>query len=169
MDDGLDIDVDLPEPAPHRQRELAEYGRWVLAVIAVGGVIGAELRYGVGVLLPSDSGSVPWATVLVNVIGGFGIGVLMAILGRLARPHPLVRPFVGVGVLGGFTTFSTYSTDTYRLIDVGRPELALGYAALTLFAALAATLAGMALGSRIPRLAPGSGFTSVSAPGRGPR
>ena len=148
--DGPDDDVDLPDP--RRRRELAAYGRWVLLVIAVGGVIGAELRYGVGLLLPSGQRAWPWATVLVNVIGGFGIGVLMAVLGRTARPHPLVRPFVGVGVLGGFTTFSTYSTDTYRLIEVGRPELALGYAALTLSAAVLATVAGLAVGSEHPRV-----------------
>jgi CrcB protein len=148
--DEVDDDVDLPDP--RRCRELAEYGRWVLVVIAAGGVIGAELRYGVGLLLESGPQSFPWATLLVNVIGGFGIGVLMAVLGRAERAHALVRPFLGVGVLGGFTTFSTYSTDTYRLIDVGRPELALGYAALTLFAALVATLAGAAVGSARPGL-----------------
>jgi CrcB protein len=133
------------------RRELPDYGRWVLAVIAVGGVIGAELRYGVGILIPPGARSMPWATFLVNVLGGFGIGVLMAVLGRAPHRHALLRPFLGVGVLGGFTTFSTYSTDVYRLIDVGRPELALGYAALTLFAALAATVAGMAVGTARPR------------------
>jgi fluoride exporter len=139
----LDPDIDPPSA----RRDLASYGRWVLVVIAVGGVIGAELRYGAGLLFPARPPSVPWATLLVNVIGGFGIGVLMAVLGRLQRPPPLARPFLGVGILGGFTTFSTYSADTFRLIEAGRPELALGYAALTLVAALTATVAGLAAGS----------------------
>jgi CrcB protein len=134
-------------PAASRRRDVADYGRWLLVVIAAGGVIGAESRYAVSWLFSSGPRSFPWATLLVNVVGGFGIGVLMAVLGRAVRPHPLLRPFLGVGVLGGFTTFSAYSTDIYRLIDVGRPELALGYAALTLIAALAATVAGMAAGS----------------------
>jgi CrcB protein len=157
-DDGIDDDVDLPDP--RRRRDLAEYGRWVLVTIAAGGVVGAEGRYGVSRLISSDPLSFPWATLLVNVVGGFGIGVLMAVLGRAARPHPLLRPFLGVGVLGGFTTFSTYSTDIYRLIDVGRPELALGYAALTVIAALAATVAGMAVGSVR------SGPAALAEPGR---
>jgi CrcB protein len=144
----LDPDVDLHDPA--QVRELSDYGWRVLAVIAVGGVIGGELRYGTGVLLPPGSRSFPWVTLLVNVVGGFGIGALMAAIGRARRPYPLIRPLLGVGVLGGFTTFSTYSTDTYRLIDAGRPELALGYAALTLIGALAATLAGRAVVSARP-------------------
>jgi CrcB protein len=139
--------ADPPDAGPPRQ--LASYGRWVLIVIAAGGVIGAELRYGVSTLIHSDPQSFPWATLLVNVVGGLGIGVLMAVLGRIAHPHPLMRPFAGVGILGGFTTFSTYSTDTYRLIDLGRPELAIAYAALTLLAVLGATVAGMRIGSSI--------------------
>ena len=138
----LDPDIDLHDPA--QRRELPDRGWRVLAAIAAGGVIGAELRYGLGLLLPPGRSSFPWATLLVNVTGGFAIGVLMAVLGRIERPHPLLRPFFGVGILGGLTTFSTYSTDTYRLIDAGRPLLALGYAVFTLAAALVATVAGAA-------------------------
>ncbi len=122
----------------------------VLLVIAAGGVIGAELRYGVGQLLPPGPDGFPWATLLVNVVGGFFMGALMAWLGRMPRPNPLLRPFLGVGVLGGLTTFSTYSTDTYRLIDAGRYGPALGYATATLLAALAATVAGAVLVNHRP-------------------
>jgi len=145
----LDPDVDLRDPV--QRRELPARGWRLLAAIAAGGVIGAEFRFGVGKLLPPGEDGFPWATLLINVVGGFGMGVLMAVIARLKRPHPLLRPFAGVGVLGGFTTFSTYSTDTYRLIDAGRPELALAYSALTLTAALAATVAGGALVAAWPR------------------
>lgn len=130
------------------RRDLAEYGWWVPAVIAAGGVIGSEARYGVSLLLPAGGASFPWATVTVNVAGGFALGVLMGVLGRQPHPHPLSRPFLGVGVFGGFTTFSTFSTDTYRLLALGRPGLALAYAGLTLVAALAATATGLALAGR---------------------
>lgn len=116
----------------------------VVAVVAAGGVAGAELRYLVGRLLPV-SPDFPWATVAVNVAAGLGIGVLMAMLRRYDIAAPLMRPFIGTGIMGGLSTFSTYSTDTFLLIDHGRAWEALGYAALTLVAALAATVLGTVL------------------------
>ncbi|GAB3253106.1 fluoride efflux transporter CrcB [Kineosporia babensis] len=126
-------------------------GGRVLAVIALGGVIGAQARYGLTQLIPSSPGGVPWAILIINISGGLFMGALMAWLGRsgrsgrLAEPHPLIRPFFGVGILGGFTTFSTYSTDTFQLIDAGRPLAAVLYAGLT----LAGALLGVVLGSRL--------------------
>lgn len=113
----------------------------VLAFIALGGVLGAEARYGLSRLIPSSL----WAIMLVNITGGLLMGVLMARLERSEQPHPLARPFFGVGILGGFTTFSTYSTDAYLLIDAGRVGAALGYMGLTLAGALLAVWAGSAL------------------------
>jgi CrcB protein len=133
---------------PVRHRELVDYGRWVLVVIGVGGLIGAEARYGLTKLIPASSGAVPWAILLINVVGGFLMGVLMGCLARSAHPHPLIRPFLGVGILGGFTTFSTYSTDTYHLIDADRPWMALGYVTLTLAGALLAVVLGQTLVAR---------------------
>jgi fluoride exporter len=135
-----DLDPDLPEREP-----IARPAWHVLTAIALGGVIGAELRWGAAELLPPGARGFPWATLLVNVVAGLGLGVLMAALARAKRPDPLVRPFLGIGILGGLSTFSTYSTDTYRLLDAGRPALAVTYAGLTLLAALAATIAGGAL------------------------
>lgn len=76
------------------------------------------------------------------------MGVLMGLLALRQNPHPLIRPFFGVGILGGFTTFSTYSTDTYHLIDADRPLAAVGYVALTLTGALLAVLLGQTLVAR---------------------
>ncbi len=120
----------------------------VLVAIAVGGVIGAEARYGLTRLIPASPGGVPWAILLINVLGGLLMGVLMGLLALRQNPHPLIRPFFGVGILGGFTTFSTYSTDTYHLIDADRPLAAVGYVALTLTGALLAVLLGQTLVAR---------------------
>jgi CrcB protein len=72
-----------------------------VAAVAVGGVAGAEARYGLAVALPHDPGSWPWATLLANASGCLLIGVLMVLVTERFAVHPLVRPLLGIGVLGG--------------------------------------------------------------------
>src|SRR3954463_13718444 len=78
---------------------------------AAGGVLGALARWGIGAALPHDAGSWPWATLLVNVTGCALIGVLLAVLLARFPAHPWLRPFLATGVLGGYTTFSTFAVD----------------------------------------------------------
>jgi CrcB protein len=110
----------------------------VVAVVALGGAIGACARYGATLIWPTAPGGFPWTTLVVNVVGCAVIGVFMVVISEVWPPHRLVRPFFGTGVLGGFTTFSTYTVDIQRLMDAGRVRAGLGYLGLTLFAALAA-------------------------------
>ncbi|MFG2650374.1 fluoride efflux transporter CrcB [Streptomyces sp. NPDC048436] len=120
-------------------RQLREYGVWpVVAVVAVGGAIGASARYGASLIWPTASGAFPTTTLLVNVIGCALMGILMVILTEVGAAHRLVRPFFGTGVLGGFTTFSTYAVDIERLVRDGHLRTGLAYLALTVLAALAA-------------------------------
>jgi CrcB protein len=117
----------------------------VVAAVAVGGALGALARWGVGVVWPPRPGGVPWSTLAVNVSGCLAIGVLLVVLTEVAgNPHRLARPFLGTGVLGGFTTFSTYAVEVDRLAAGGDVPLALAYAGGTLAAALLATTAGVA-------------------------
>ncbi|MGW1916185.1 fluoride efflux transporter CrcB [Streptomyces sp. NPDC002076] len=110
----------------------------VVAMVALGGALGACARYGLALAWPTPSGGFPWATFLTNVIGCAVIGVFMVLITDVWAAHRLVRPFFGTGVLGGFTTFSTYAVDIRKLVDAGRPGLGLAYLAATLCAALAA-------------------------------
>ncbi|MFD7407885.1 fluoride efflux transporter CrcB [Streptomyces sp. NPDC059866] len=114
----------------------------VVAVVAVGGAIGATARYAASVWWPAQPGGFPWPTFWVNVIGCAVIGVFMVIITDVRVAHRLVRPFVGTGVLGGFTTFSTYAVDIQQLVDAGHPRTALAYLAATVAAALAAVWLG---------------------------
>lgn len=113
----------------------------MLAAVAVGGSAGSAARYEVALLLPHDAGTgVPWATLAVNAVGCLLIGVLIVLVeGR----HPLLRPLLGVGVLGGFTTFSTYAVDAVVLADRGAVWTAAAYVAGTLVTALAAVSCGV--------------------------
>lgn len=109
--------------------------------IAVGGAVGALARYGVAVATPHADGAFPVATFGTNVVGCLLIGVLMAVVERGGAPD-WARPALGVGVLGGFTTFSAYALEITGLLD--RPVVALAYLFGTVVAALAASWVGLA-------------------------
>jgi CrcB protein len=145
----VDADVDLHVPA--QRRELTGTTLGMLSVISVGGVLGTLARYGLGVAFPRGPTSFPWATFAVNVAGCGLIGVLMVCIDQLGA-HRLVRPFLGVGVLGGFTTFSTYVVEVQETVAAGAARLALAYLGGTLAAAVVAVLAGSALTSTLIRL-----------------
>ena len=83
----------------------------VVAVVALGGAIGATGRYAASLWWPVQSGGFPWTTFGINVVGCAVIGVFMVVITDVWAAHRLVRPFFGTGVLGGFTTFSTYAVD----------------------------------------------------------
>jgi CrcB protein len=82
---------------------------------ALGGALGALARWGVATALPTPAGTWPWATLLVNLTGCLLIGALLAVLLGRFPASTLVRPFLAVGVLGGYTTFSTFAVDLVRL------------------------------------------------------
>ncbi|MGR7003404.1 fluoride efflux transporter CrcB [Yinghuangia aomiensis] len=108
----------------------------IVAVVALGGAIGAAARFGAGRLWPTAHGAFPWTTFAVNAVGCAVIGVFLVVVTELYQAHPLVRPFFGTGVLGGFTTFSTYAVDIERLVKADRPAIAVAYLAGTLVTAL---------------------------------
>ncbi|GLY42162.1 putative fluoride ion transporter CrcB [Amycolatopsis sp. NBRC 101858] len=118
--------------------------RWdVLLAIGIGGALGSLARYGLSVAIPHGRGEFAVATMVTNVLGCLLIGVLMAILTTTARPHHLLRPFLGVGILGGFTTFSTFVTDTLDAATTGRILGSLAYLLGSVALCLAAVTAGL--------------------------
>jgi CrcB protein len=148
----VDPDVDLHVPS--QRREWSRH-RFLLPVIAMGGMLGASARYGAAEAWPTDAHAMPWTTLGVNALGCLLIGALMVLVVEIGGAHPLLRPFAGVGVLGGFTTFSTYAVETNSLIQAGRPALALGYWAGTLLVALVAVATGVFLARAAARTAGG--------------
>ncbi|MEU9296160.1 CrcB family protein [Streptomyces sp. NPDC048266] len=116
----------------------------VVGAVAAGGALGATARYGAALLRPTPEGAFPWTTFTVNASGCALLGVLMVLLTEPpAAPHPLLRPFLGPGFCGGFTTFSTYSLDTERLLGAADPARGLLYLGATPVAALVAVWAGI--------------------------
>src|SRR5215218_8544443 len=129
-----------------RTRMPRGHRRWdVVAVIAVGGALGAVARQLVAEALPEASSGFPLGTFVVNLSCCLLIGLLMVSIVEVRRPHRLIRPFVGVGLLGGYTTFSTYAVETQRLILAGDPSTAFTYFGATIVGALLAVQAGVLL------------------------
>ena len=114
------------------------------AVIALGGAAGALLRWVIGEQWPVLPGQFPWSTLWINVSGCLAIGVLMALIEEVLAGRVYVRPLLGVGLLGGFTTFSTFAVETRALLGA-HPALALVYYLGTPAAAVLATILGAAL------------------------
>ena len=135
-----DSDVDLHLPDQRAETRPGEPA--LLAVIGAGGVVGSEARYALSQGLPHQGGSFPWSTLLTNVIGCFLLGILMVAVVEVWAPHRFARPFVGVGVLGGFTTFSTFGLDTIELLRHHRPGAAVGYVTASVVLCLLAVTAG---------------------------
>ncbi|MCZ4117971.1 fluoride efflux transporter CrcB [Streptomyces sp. H39-S7] len=142
-----DPDVDLRVPA--QRDEVLRHPVQVLAVIALGGAAGACARYGAALLWPTPAGAFPWTTLLVNTAGCAVMGVFMVLISEVWTVHPLVRPFFGTGVLGGFTTFSTYAVDIRDLLERGEAATGLAYLAGTALAALAAVWTGATVTRRL--------------------
>ena len=145
----VDPDVEAAERLPGRPsaravlhealRERAD----VLAVVAAGGAIGAVARHGVSTVAPYDDGRFPWGTFLVNVSGSLAIGVLMVLVLDVWTSHRYLRPFAGVGVLGGYTTFSAYAHESRDLLALGRTGTAFAYVMGSVAAGVAAAAIGI--------------------------
>jgi CrcB protein len=136
------IDPDGGLRVPAQRRELLRGQGSVLGVIALGGGLGSLARWGVAQAMPTEPGAFPWHTFVVNVVGCALIGVLMVLVTEVHTAHRLVRPFLGVGVLGGFTTFSTYALEIHDRLRPGTAGVAVLYLFGTLLAAMAAVAAG---------------------------
>jgi fluoride exporter len=114
-----------------------------IAAVWLGGMIGAWARYHVTRHVYARTGSgFPWVTLVVNVTGSLALGVLLPLLAAAATLHS-VRGFITVGVLGSFTTFSTFALETVTLVQDGRWRHAAAYAAASVVLGVGALATGV--------------------------
>lgn len=117
---------------------------WTLAQVALGGALGAMGRYLTGVAAVRLMGhGFPWGTLAVNIAGSFLMGVLVVVLAKKGGMH--LAPLLVTGMLGGFTTFSTFSLDVLTIYERGQVGLAAGYAAASVVLSLGAIALALVL------------------------
>lgn len=141
---------------PYRQPRL-------LVLVVAGGAIGTSARWEVGRALPHAAGHWPWATFAINVGGSFLLGLLLEVLLRRsvdAGWRRDVRVGVGTGILGGFTTYSTFVVETDRLIASGHAVTGVEYAVGSVAAGVLAALMGTLLARALTPKRAGKGRTS---------
>lgn len=122
----------------------------VVVAVGIGGALGSVARYQLSRAWATGPQGFPWATWTVNVSGALLLGLVATLAIERWPPTRYVRPFAGVGVCGGYTTWSTFMTDTALLAGDGRSSLAAVYVSATLLAGLAATVLGVWAGRMWP-------------------
>ena len=109
---------------------------------AVGGALGALARWGIASALPSSPTGWPWATLLVNLTGCLLLGMLFAVLAARFPDAAWPRPFLAVGVLGGYTTYSAFAVEVVRLAEAGAVVTAAAYVVVSVVGGVATVAAG---------------------------
>ena len=122
-----------------------------IVLVAAGGAVGAIARVAVGVTLAPVDGGWPWATTLVNLSGAFLLGLLLVAVAVWLTGGTWIRPLLGTGVLGGYTTFSTLALETQQLAARGAVARAIAYPVVTALGGLAAVWLGAALAGILRR------------------
>lgn len=117
---------------------------WGMLAVGVGAMAGAWLRWGLSLWLNDRHAALPLGTLAANLIGGYGVGLAVAWLGALPEINPHWRLFLITGLLGGLTTFSSYSAEVVGLLQRGEPGWALLTAVLHLAGSLLLTWLGIA-------------------------
>ncbi len=117
---------------------------WRVVLVALGSAIGGVLRFFVALMVPS-AGGLPWATLSVNVVGAFAIGLVSGLVARCcggSLAGEWIRALLVIGCCGGFTTFSTFSNETFKLLESGQWTLAGVYVGASILAGLTAVFLG---------------------------
>jgi CrcB protein len=121
----------------------------IYLLAALGGALGALARWAVAEALPHSPGAWPWSTLLINLTGCLLLGALFAVLAARVPEPSWVRPFVGVGVLGGYTTYSTFAVEIVDLTRGGAAVTAVAYLLLSVVGGVLAVALGAVTARRV--------------------
>lgn len=151
----IPVDPDAGTGPPDPVERLRSHRRFdVLAVVAAGGAVGSVIRYGIGELMPAGSGQFPTATLIINLTGSFVLGLVLVLLIERLPPSRYARAFLAVGVIGSFTTFSSFVVTTVQLASEHHISVAAVYLVASVFGGLAVAQLGIVCGRAVPHRHP---------------
>jgi CrcB protein len=163
-DTFIPIDPDLApsdtgEPAVGRRRLLQRRRETrarpdVLAVIAIGGMVGAAARFKLSEVIHTNPGHFPWATFWTNMSGSLVLGFLLVVLLEKFPPTQYLRPFLATGILGAFTTMSTFTVETALLVKDHHASTAVVYGIGSMVVGVLLAYIGIAAGRLVPHRHP---------------
>lgn len=134
------------DPFPRRARARLSLGsmrRNSVAAVALGGGLGAVIRSQLGSwFAPVTPPAFPWVTLAINLSGAFLLGLIVAVILDVWPPTRYLRPFLAIGLLGGYTTFATFTVETARLLGANETATSLGYISASVLGGLFAVAAG---------------------------
>ncbi len=162
VDPDLAVGEERGPEAPMAAGGRAHVPAAVLLAIAGGGVVGAVGRYLLSLALPTVTGRFPWGTWLTNVSGSAALGFALVVISERLPRSRYARPLIGTGLIGAYTTFSTFTVEAALLARAGDAVTGLVYLLASVLAGILAVAAGMALGRRLAR--PGAGPHDAAAP-----
>jgi CrcB protein len=136
-----------PQSADHHVILLRRF-----AVIAVGGVLGSWMRWRLSVWFPVASGTFPTTTLAINLVGSALIGVVLVLFLDRQPPRLLTHSFLGTGILGAFTTFSTFTVESAELLRQSKPLTALAYVIVSVVGGVFVAMTSMRLTRRVVHL-----------------
>ena len=135
----LPLDPDAPAPG----------AAWsAVGLVAAGGAAGAVARWALEQQWPASGTGIPWATLAINLSGAFLLGILMAVVVEAGRGPGWLRPLLGVGLLGGYTTFSTLALELRDMLAAGHVGAAAAYVVASVVGGLLAAWLGIVLGEK---------------------
>lgn len=128
----------------------------IVGAVFLGGCLGGIARYGVTRAWPTPQHAFPWATFVINASGAFVLALLLVVVNDLLPPTTYVRPLLGTGFCGAWTTFSSITASTDQLAAHGHAGTAMLYLVGSLAVGVVAALAGLVIGRSLARYRDGS-------------
>lgn len=149
IDPDIEVEIERGSQPTRRRSRLPRLQPGVIVAVFVGGFFGGLARHGVALAAPTPIDQFPATTFAINLSGAFALALLLVLVLEVLPPSRFLRPALGTGFLGAYTTFSSLATSTDQLAAHGHAGVAAAYAVASLFGGLACASFGLVVGRAV--------------------